>query len=398
MKILQICNKVPFPPNEGGSIAMNLLTDGLLNADCEVKVLAINTKKHFVDIQTLPAQYRKKTNIEAVFIDRSLKAINAFLNLFTSKSYHIERFISNDFKKKLIEILNNDCYDIIQLETLYVCPYIETIRNNSNAKIIYRAHNIEHLIWERTYKNIRNIVKRAYLKILTKRLKRFEITVLNKIDGIAAITQCDAELLAELGCNKPIVNIPVGFYLNSLPEKNSNYEFPSLFHIGSMNWIPNIEGIKWFINKVWMKFNEQHPHIKFYIAGRHMPDCFKNLEDINIVNLGEVDNAYLFMQSKAIMIVPLLSGSGMRVKIIEGMANGKTIITTSIGAEGINYENNKNILIADTPAQFIEAIKYCIANKNNIDTIGNNAKLLIENEYDNAKIVLNLIDFYKKVC
>ena len=129
-----------------------------------------------------------------------------------------------------------------------------------------------------------------------------------------------------------------------------------------------------------------------------MPDCFKNLEDINIVNLGEVDNAYLFMQSKAIMIVPLLSGSGMRVKIIEGMANGKTIITTSIGAEGINYENNKNILIADTPAQFIEAIKYCIANKNNIDTIGNNAKLLIENEYDNAKIVLNLIDFYKKVC
>jgi polysaccharide biosynthesis protein PslH len=398
MKILQICNKVPFPPNEGGSIAMNLITEGLLKAGHHVKVLAINTRKHFIEINDLPDDYRKNTSIEAVFIDTSVKPFNAFLNLFTSKSYNIERFIHLDFEKKIIEILQSDMYDIIQLETLFVCPYIETIRKYTNAKIIYRAHNVEHLIWKRNFISCKNILKKAYLKLLAKRLKRYEVDILNKVDGIAAITQSDAEFMTDLGCTRPKINIPVGIYLNNISFSNKDYEFPSFFHIGSMNWMPNIEGMKWFITNVWNKFYEQHPHINFYIAGRHMPDYFKNMEGKNIINLGEVDNAYLFMQSKAVMIVPLLSGGGMRVKIIEGMANAKTIITTTIGAEGINYENKKNIFIADTPEEFINAINCCISDKGLINTIGENAKLLIENEYDNDKIIAKLIDFYKKIC
>ncbi len=398
MKILQICNKVPYPPNEGGSIAMNLITEGLLKAGHQVKVLAINTKKHFVNIDKLPEDYRKNTSIEAVFVDTAVKPLDAFLNLFSSKSYNIERFILLDFEKKIIDLIQNDNYDIIQLETLFVCPYIDTIRKHTKAKIIYRAHNIEHLIWERTYKSCNNILKKAYLKLLAKRLKQYEIGVLNKTDGIAAITQYDLKILSDMGCKKPITNIPVGVFMNNILNTEMDFEFPSFFHIGSMNWIPNIEGMKWFINKVWNKFYMQNPNVKFYIAGRHMPEYFKNLGDKNIVNLGEIDNAQKFMQSKAVMIVPLLSGSGMRVKIIEGMANSKAIITTTIGAEGINCEKDKDIIIADSAEEFISAMTYCISNKNNIDKIGKNAKLLVENEYDNNKIISNLIDFYKKIC
>jgi polysaccharide biosynthesis protein PslH len=398
MKILQICNKIPFPPNEGGSIAMNLITEGLLKAGHQVKILAINTRKHFVDINSLPDDYKKNTSIEAVFIDTTVKPLDAFLNLFTSKSYNIERFINSDFEKKIIEIIQSETFDIIQLETLFVCPYIDIIRKYSSAKIVYRAHNVEHIIWKRNYISCKNILKKAYLKLLTNRLKRYEVDVLNIVDGIVAITQADVDFITILGCYKPKINIPVGVYINKISFPEKDYEFPSFFHIGSMNWIPNIEGMKWFISKVWNKFHLQNPNVKFYIAGRHMPDCFKNLESINIINLGEVDNANLFIQSKAVMIVPLLSGGGMRVKIIEGMANAKTIITTTIGAEGINYENKRNILIADTPEEFINAINYCISDKGFINTIGENAKLLIENEYNNEKIISKLVDFYKKIC
>src|SRR5580693_8877194 len=119
MKILQVCNKVPFPPKDGGCIAMNNITQGLIEQGHKVKVLAINTEKHFTDIETLPNEYRSKTNMEAVFIDTKVKVIPAFLNIFTNESYNISRFYSKEFEEKLINILKNETFDIVQLESLY---------------------------------------------------------------------------------------------------------------------------------------------------------------------------------------------------------------------------------------------------------------------------------------
>jgi glycosyltransferase involved in cell wall biosynthesis len=398
MKILQICNKVPYPPNEGGSIAMNLISEGLLNAGHNVKVLAINAKKNFIDIASLPEEYRIKTAIEAVYVDTDIKVLKAFLNLFSSRSYNVERFINKDFEKKIAELLSKEQYDIVQLETLYVCPYIELIRKYSKAPIVYRAHNVEHLIWERICRSEKNPLKRAYLKLLTKRLKSYETGILNKVDGIAAITGYDAQLISGLGSRKPVISIPVGFRLKDVPGISNDYKFPSFFHIGSMNWIPNIEGIEWFLGNVWPSFSKQYPAVSFHLAGRHMPAEFMNLENKNIINHGEVDNAHQFMQSWAVMIVPLLSGSGMRVKIIEAMACGKAVIATTIGAEGINCKDKLNILIADNPEQFMAAMEYCLSDKAKVDKIGENARSLVENEYDNGRIVSNLLEFYKKIC
>ena len=140
-------------------------------------------------------------------------------------------------------------------------------------------------------------------------------------------------------------------------QADDNYmpsDIPELFHIGSMNWLPNIEGIEWFIENVWPLIIEQYPSITFTIAGRNIPNQFyaKNIKNFKVE--GEVPDAKQFMLSKDIMIVPLLSGSGIRIKIIEGMALGKTIITTSIGAEGLDINDGVNILIANTPQEFLE--------------------------------------------
>ena len=147
LNILFICNKSPWPPHEGGPIAMNNLIEGVVAAGHKVKVLAINTNKYNVDISDIPEDYKKQTNIELVYIDLSLKPIPAFLNLFTGKSYHVERFISDNFREKLKEVLLNQKFDIVQIETLFMSPYIDTIREFSKAPIVLRAHNIEYLIW-----------------------------------------------------------------------------------------------------------------------------------------------------------------------------------------------------------------------------------------------------------
>jgi len=397
MNILLICNKSPYPPKEGGPIAMNTIVEGLVDSGHKTKILAVNSFKYSVDINSIPDDYKEKTQIEGIFLDLRIKPLDAFLNLFTSKSYHVQRFISKEFEDKVIEILSKNKYDIIQLETLYIAPYIETIRKHSNAKVILRAHNIEHLIWDRITKTTKNPIKKFYLSHLSKTLKKYELESLDKFDGIATITKTDAEFFKKTGTKTPIVDIPFGINLNKFQLSDAEYEFPSLFHIGSMNWMPNEEGIDWFLKKVWDLVNEKMPDLKFYLAGREMPDWLLNNKKTNVEVVGEVENAQDFINSKAIMIVPLFSGSGIRIKIIEGMALAKTIISTKLGAEGIHYEDNKNILIANSPEEYVDQIEKCIKSKELCETIGVNARKLIEEEYDNKKIIGKLVDFYEKI-
>ncbi len=395
MKILQLCSKIPFPPKDGGSIAMNILTQGLIQSGNEVDVLAIKTPKHFINTEDIDAAYRKQTKYESVFIDTSIKPMDAFLNLFSSQSYNIVRFYSKAFEDRLIERLNTTSFDIIQLETLWVAPYLTTIRKYSNAKIVLRSQNVEYSIWERLAETTKNPIKKIYLNLLAKRLKKYELNLLNAYDSIATITEIDAIAFKNAGCKLPIIHIPFGIDLVKYKEDKSTTEFPSIFHLGAMDWMPNCDAIKWFLEHVWVKVNQQHPDLKLYLAGRNMPEWLKQLNVKNVVIEGEVPDSQKFINSKSIMIVPLSSGGGMRVKIIEGMALGKTIISTAIGSEGIEYENGKNMLVANTAQEFTDAINKCVSDKSYCDTISKNARLLVENKYDNKKICEKLSAFYK---
>lgn len=397
MNILQVCSKIPFPPKDGGSIAMDILTHGLINAGNKVDVLAVNTAKHFANIEDVDINYRNKTNYQLVFIDTSIKPIDAFLNLFSNKSYNISRFYSLDFEKVLIEKLKMDDYDVVQLETLWVTPYIDVIRKYSKAKIVLRSQNIECMIWERLAEDAGNPIKKMYLKLLAKRLKTYEYNVLNKFDAIATITELDSTVYRKMGCTLPIIHVPFGIDLEKYKIDSSNLEKPSVFHIGAMDWRPNADGIDWFLATIWPNVSVKNTKIKLYLAGRKMPDWLLQFKMNNVVIEGEVADSHQFINSKSIMIVPLTSGGGMRVKIIEGMAFGKTIISTSVGAEGIDYEDGKNILIANSEKEFEEAILKCINNNDFSDSIGRNARILAESKYNNQLICNKLSDFYQNL-
>jgi glycosyltransferase involved in cell wall biosynthesis len=403
MKILQICNKPPYPPVDGGAIAMNNTTLGLLNLGVEVKVLSISTHKHPVVYTKIPKDYLEKTKFEHVYIDTKIKIQDAFFNLFSNKSYNIERFNCPVFEKKIEQILKNESFDVIILESLFITPYIKCIRNNSKSKIVLRAHNIEHQIWERYSANTINPLKKQYLNLLAKRIKQYEIKILNQLDGIAAITKLDETHFKLLGFKNKIQTIPVGyltnhsFFENDTTDVQKEVEENSLFHIASMDWLPNQEGLDWFIKEVWEPLSKKLPSTKFYIAGRNMPKYFLKINKKNLINVGEVESAKDFYQSKNIMVVPIKSGSGMRIKIIEGMAMGKTIISTEIGAEGIHCTHNQNILIANTSNEFIQEISKCLSNPDFCRKIGENAKKLIENEYSNDTISKNFLAFLYNV-
>lgn len=396
MKVLQLCNKPPQPIIDGGCIAINNIATGLLSKDVELKLLTIATQKHPFELEKFSPSFVEKTKIEAVFVDTRINVIDAFSALVTADSYNISRFFSPDFNKRLIQLLEENKFDIIHLESLFLTPYIETIRKYSNAKIILRSHNLEHLIWERLASSTGNTAKKIYLKHLAAKLKKYEYKTLNEVDGIAAISFEDTSRYKQLKCKVPLLTIPFGINLEKYPfkEMDTNKK-PTLFHIGSMDWEPNKEAISWLLDEIWpMILNTE---VELHLSGRKMPGYILDQSNDKLIVHGEVDNAIAFMDSYDILIAPLLSGSGMRVKIIEAMGMGKAVVTTKVGAEGINYTHNENIIIAETAEEIAKALILLINNPLEVKRVGKNARTLIESEYDNNIIIDNLIQFYQKI-
>ena len=397
MKVLLLCNKSPWPPLEGGPIAMYAMIKGLLMAGISVKVLALNTNKYAVDLKDIPGEFQHQTRISFVNIDLSVKPVDAFFNLFTRQSYHITRFMSADISRALIDILTTETFDIIQFESLYLTSYINLIKQYSSARLVLRAHNIEHLIWQRLAQETTLPVNKLYLKYLAKSLKSYELTVMNELDGIATITHNDEERFRNLGCKIMVGTIPFGISYPAVIEPDDIPQQKTLFHIGSMNWLPNQEGIRWFLKECWPQIHVKFPDVRLVLAGREMPKWMLNTSVSGVEIKGEVPDSSQFMCENGIMVVPLFSGSGVRVKIIEAMALGKTVITTSLGAEGIKCEHRKNILIADTPDEFLEAVITCFTDPELAQQIGENARIYIQENHLMEKVSMITKKYYQQL-
>lgn len=274
MKILQVTNKVPYPIKDGGAIACMNLTRGFSLSGHKVTVLAMNTRKHHIIHGELPEAITDLAEFRLVEVPAPISKIAALVNfLFSRKPYNAVRFISEPFKKELKKVLRKKKYDIVQLEGLYVCPYIPVIRKYSQAKIVYRAHNIEHEIWERTAAMSKGW-ERIYFRNLARRIKKFEKKWLNQYDLLVPITERDGRILDELGNTKPKFVSQTGIDSSVLIPNSKKLKHPTLFHIGSLEWTPNQEGLLWFMEQCWPKIHQQFPELKFYIAGRNAPGWF----------------------------------------------------------------------------------------------------------------------------
>jgi glycosyltransferase involved in cell wall biosynthesis len=391
---------MPFPPLDGGAQVMHYTTRGLMASHIEVKVLAINPTRNLIDVGTLPDEYRKSTRFESVTVDTRIKPVKVVINLFGKESYFIQRFISKDFEHKLKVVFESDDYDIIQLEHLYLCKYIATIRKYSGAKIILRPQNIEYVIWERYLKGLKNPLKKWFLDIAVSRLKIYEQSVNGQLDGIIALTNEDAALFSSFPEKTPIVVVPMGYDYDNLKgyDFQNQYEIPPVvYHLGSMDWLPNLEAVTWFFEYVYPIIIKRGCPVKFSIAGSNMPSWVYKYQSENMEILGTIKKPLEYQADKSVMMVPLWSGSGIRAKIIEGLALGKTIISTTIGAQGIEYEVGKNILIADTPSGFAEQIIQCFQTPGLCRKIGCNARKLSESQYHFMNTAKKMVGFYKQL-
>ena len=393
MKILQVTKKFPFPLKDGESLAIINMAKGLINNGAEVSLLAMNTLKHHYGEADTPEELSFYNEIEKITIDNRFNWVNFLLSFWGKESFLAKKYYSKHFENALIRFLSTTDFDVIQLESIFLAQYIPIIKENFNGLVSLRTHNVESLIWERMAKNSGFFKKWVYLKVADK-LKQFEKRCLRLADLIIPISKPDHLVFKDWKINVKSKVIPVGIEWDNYSQTNIPFnQSLQIGFIGALDWLPNIEGLDWFLKNVWKPFNlGKYAHLN--VAGRNMPDRIRKKNFHNVTFYGDVPNAVNFIKNNQMMIVPLLSGSGMRVKILEGMALGKVILTSKLGAEGIPITNGENIIIANTPDSYAKHIIDLATNYQVGEHIGCAAKLLIQSKFSNHKLGKELIAYY----
>lgn len=393
MRILQLCPKPPRPARDGGCRAMDALTMALLESGYEVRVFAIETEKHPALPSEFSKSYLEQTRFESVPVKTALHPIDALAHLLTWESYNISRFHSPTVEDTLRDILRRELFDVILFESLFMAPYLHIVGELSDAPCVLRAHNVEHRVWATLARQTPGLTRRLYLRALTQQLATYEKRMLNAFDGIAAISPEDRAIFLELGATVPIEVIQFGVDVYWGPVETMNH----VYHLGAMDWQPNLQGVQWLLTEVWPRVLARSPEAKLVLAGKAFPAHLPGTDQAGITVLGEVDDAGDFLQGAGIALVPLLSGSGIRIKAIESMAYGKAIISTGLGVEGLGLTHGKDVIIADTPTAFAEAIAGLLDNPARAASLGSEARTFARNHFSHAAVTSRILTFLNRM-
>jgi glycosyltransferase involved in cell wall biosynthesis len=428
MHILQLCPRVPYPPHDGGALAMYETARGLAEAGHRVTILAANTPKHHQPADVL-AHLGPNVRLITVDVDTRIRPLVALRNLVVGTyPYNVERFINQKLAETLKRLLLSGEVDILQLEGALVAWYAMFIATEilgprlpnwqNLPPIVLRAHNVEYTIWEMLASRASNPLKRWYLQQLAGRLQVLEKSLLHRVDAVAAITEEDvarlrsmayAGLLAPVSAkavkaldngknNRPLFSvIPASYDLERLQPIATPPQPRTLFVIGSLNWLPNLEGLAWFLKEVWPQAHAELPELELHIAGLRPPADLTSRPpgQDNVFVHGFVESAPAFMQQYDLMLVPLLSGGGMRVKVVEGLALGKAVLSTTLGAEGIVARDGENILLRDGATTWLEALRDYYHGRLPLAAIGQAAARTAHAEYDTRQVTQRLLGLYK---
>ncbi len=365
MHLLFVCQKPPLLPVDGNAIATRSMILGLLDAGVSVDVLAIETDRHpaMVDVAS---ELADAVDFDTIRVDTEVTIARAIRGLF-SECYNVERFDSPSFRRLLERRLSNKSFDAVVLDSLYAAPYLSTIRSLTAAPVILRAHNVEHQVWGRLAENSGGIRGR-YLAFLARRMGQYEAKIASEVDAVAAIAEPDRQVFLTMPDVAPVRVVDVG--MEPPPVVSPSDVTRPLCSLAAYDWLPNTEAMQWFLESVWPLVRQADPEARLDIAGRDSHRLASEFERPGVRVLGLVPSAADFLQERGVVIVPTRSGSGVRIKIVEAMLLGKPIVTTAVGAQGATDRASGEVSIADTPAEFAQAVVGLLSDQQAADALG----------------------------
>lgn len=389
MDILFLTNLLPYPLDNGGKIKTYTTLNSLANAGHKVDLVCFkestasyaSEEKELSHIcNSVHQVYQKLTTAE----NKTYMMILAVKSMFSKFPLSTYKFISKEMKEYL-ESKKNTNYELIYFDHLPLYVYHKICKEIwTNAKVILDEHNCEATIMKRNAETAHNPIKKAFVSYEASKVKRFESKALLSADkSIILSTEDYKTLRSATGKDFEYSIIPIGVMdRGRKKERDETDGILNVLFVGTLTWEPNNQGLIWFIEKVipLMESNKMKYH--FYIVGKNPSEevVEKTKSNENITVTGYVDSVDDYYDRCDCTVVPLFIGSGQRVKLIEAFSKGMPSISTSIGAEGLEYINGKTILIADDKNDFMSSIS-SLLDKQKRKSIGENARKIYEKCY-----------------
>jgi len=365
MRILILAPRLPWPPLDGGRVAMARLAESLARCGAEVEVLSLNPRKHRgVAAGPLP--------IRAIDVDTSRVLAPA---LSRRAPYVVARFLSRELLDAVAEAAPR--FDVVQIESPFLLPYRDVIRG---PRVVLRSLNVEFRIWEGLARLERNPLRRFALNRVASSLRRFELREMKHVDAITPISRGDADDFRSLGVTRPMHVVPCGMPLPSLRA-----ERPSLRvgFLGALDYRPNQQAVRWIREELWPRVIARRPDAELAIAGSG--------------NDAQVADAHEFLRGLAVFLAPLFAGGGMRIKVLEAMALGTPIVANRLGAGGVDVTHEHDLLLAEDAESFADAVVRLLGDRDTAQRLGRNARATVAERYDADALARGLLTFYESL-
>lgn len=388
MKILFLTNLLPYPLDNGGKIKTYTTLNALYKAGYDIDLVCFTEDIKINDIylnivaklcNSISISYLKLTSSEhkCYMIKKAIESI------FSKYSFGVYKYKS----KKMIKILNNidknKKYDCVYFDHLQMCIYMPEIKKIfPNARYILDEHNCERLIVHRNRQTSKNLVKKSFLLLEEIKIALFEKNIIKKMDLTILLSKADYNNLYKNIGEFNYEIIPVGVNDKGVKKHNINGTKLNILFIGTLTWEPNNTGLIWFLDNVIPLLEENKIEYNLYIVGKNPSEYVVKKSKMyrNIFITGYVKSVDEYYDKCDCMIVPLFSGSGQRVKLIEAFSKGMPSISTSIGAEGLFYKENEDILIANTSKDFFDKI-LSLKNEKLRNKLSENSRKIFEKYY-----------------
>lgn len=356
MRILWIKSELLHPVDKGGRIRTYQMLRALSRRH-HVTYLALDDGLAAPDAIQLAKEY--STEVVVVPFRPPPKATVGYflaliLNLFSNMPYSTQRYCSSRLGQEISRLASE--------ADLLVCDFLAPAANvpvGLTIPTVLFQHNVEAMIWQRHADNARNPLMRLYMKHQWRKMLNFEREQCLRFSHVVAVSESDAGVLRrEYGVQSPS-HVATGVdleYFGAHAEVSASGH--DIVFVGSMDWMPNEDGIRWFVDQVLPKVRLEVPSAKLFVVGRSPSEAIRDLgrRDIGVKVTGTVADVRPYVRSAALFVVPLRIGGGTRLKIFEAMAMGTPVVSTTIGAEGLPIIDGEHLVIADTPRALADEI------------------------------------------
>ncbi|MDA8172096.1 MAG: glycosyltransferase family 4 protein [Nitrospiraceae bacterium] len=272
-------------------------------------------------------------------------------NLASYRPYVVERHYSAEMAETVRRHVKNGC-DLMHCEWT---PYTEAIREHLGSKpAVLSAHNVESQIWKRYLENEGSLLKREYIRVQYKKLLAYEVALCRKYDRVAAVSRLDKEHFQRQYACRNVDIVPNGVDETYFKPADEAIEPNSIVFTGSMDWRPNQDGIRFFLREIWPEIKNELRGAKFYIVGRRPPGWLVKIGAAgnDVIVTGGVEDVRPYIAKAGLYVVPLRIGGGSRLKILEALAMKKVVLSTTLGAEGLDLSNGVHLYLEDRPHEF----------------------------------------------